>query len=31
MAATMLTDPKTLGGSITLLGETGTVKVVEHA
>ena len=31
MAATMLTDPKTLGGSITLLGETGTVKVVEQA
>ena len=25
MAATMLTDPKNLEGSITLLGETGTV------
>ena len=31
MAATMLTDPKTLEGLITLLGETGTVKVVEQA
>ena len=29
--ATMLTDPKNLEGSITLLGETGTVKVVEQA
>ena len=27
----MLTDPKNLEGSITLLGETGTVKVVEQA
>lgn len=27
----MLTDPKTLEGLITLLGETGTVKVVEQA
>ena len=26
-SATMLTDPKNLEGSITLLGETGTVKV----
>ena len=29
--ATMLTDPKNLEGSITLLGETGTVNVVEQA
>ena len=29
--ATMLTDPKNLEGSITLLGETGTVKVGEQA
>ena len=27
----MLTDPKNLEGSITLLGQTGTVKVVEQA